>query len=229
MIPWARPLCVDCLPRGFTRSDPAAEDAIDDSRGRSRRRARGEHGWHVVKRLWGFLTVRARGSAKNLARAQLMFGLANLYLLRRRVLPTGVTPCLTCAPPHGPPSRPTRRDAHAKPTVAFPLDSSRLPRRDRRGIDSFRREPTRCRASLAVDVSPVADANDQDSQDRVGNRALHAVVVWRMRYSSAPVSFSTPTGRRFAASAAIRFASWRLSLSGQRSSSFAADDLIRTL
>jgi len=54
---------------------------------RSRTRARGEHPFHVVKRLWGFTTVRYRGLAKNLARAFIMFALANLYVVRRQLLP----------------------------------------------------------------------------------------------------------------------------------------------
>jgi IS5 family transposase len=57
------------------------------NRARSRTRARGEHPFHVVKRLWGFTKVRYRGLAKNLARAFIMFGLANLYLVRRQLLP----------------------------------------------------------------------------------------------------------------------------------------------
>lgn len=65
------------------------------NRWRSQRRARGEHAFHVVKRLWGFAKVRYRGLAKNLTRAFTMFGLANLYLVRRRLLPPGWTPCLT--------------------------------------------------------------------------------------------------------------------------------------
>jgi IS5 family transposase len=40
-----------------------------------------------VKRLWGFTKVRYRGLAKNLARAQTMFALANLFLVRRQLLP----------------------------------------------------------------------------------------------------------------------------------------------
>ena len=64
------------------------------NRRRSRQRAHGEHGFHVVKRLWGFTTVRYRGLAKNLARAFTMFGLANLYLVRRRLLPPGSVPRL---------------------------------------------------------------------------------------------------------------------------------------
>src|SRR5437870_3503955 len=42
---------------------------------RSRCRARGEHAFHVVKRLWGFAKVRYRGLAKNTARAFAVFAL----------------------------------------------------------------------------------------------------------------------------------------------------------
>jgi IS5 family transposase len=52
-----------------------------------------EHAFHVVKRLWGFTKVRYRGLAKNTARLYTSFALANLYLLRRRLLP----PRWTCA------------------------------------------------------------------------------------------------------------------------------------
>ena len=52
-------------------------------------RARGEHAFRVVKQLWGFAKVRYRGLAKNLARAQTMFALANLYQVRRQLLPAG--------------------------------------------------------------------------------------------------------------------------------------------
>lgn len=57
------------------------------NRTRSRTRARGEHAFNVVKRLWGFTKVRYRGIAKNAARLFTAFALANLYLLRRRLLP----------------------------------------------------------------------------------------------------------------------------------------------
>jgi transposase, IS5 family len=59
------------------------------NRTRSRTRARGEHPFHVIKRLWGFAKVRYRGLAKNLARAYSLFALANLYLVRRQLLPPG--------------------------------------------------------------------------------------------------------------------------------------------
>lgn len=57
------------------------------NRRRSAARARVEHAFHVVKHLWGFTKVRYRGLAKNTARLYTAFALANLYLLRRRLLP----------------------------------------------------------------------------------------------------------------------------------------------
>ena len=59
------------------------------NRARSRTRARCEHAFRVVKRLWGFDKTRYRGIAKNLARAHTMFALANLYALRHRLMPPG--------------------------------------------------------------------------------------------------------------------------------------------
>jgi len=56
------------------------------NRARSRTRACGEHPFRVIKQLWGFSKVRYRGLAKNLARAQTMFALANLYQVRRELL-----------------------------------------------------------------------------------------------------------------------------------------------
>lgn len=68
---------------------PLTEHQRAINRGRSSTRARGEHGFHVVKCLWHFTKVRYRGLAKNTARAFAMFALANLYLVRRRLLPAG--------------------------------------------------------------------------------------------------------------------------------------------
>ncbi len=59
------------------------------NRSRSRKRARVEHVFHVVKRLWNWSKVRYRGLAKNTARAFALFAMANLYLVRKRLLPTG--------------------------------------------------------------------------------------------------------------------------------------------
>ncbi len=56
---------------------------------RSRTRACCEHPFRVVKQLWGFDKTRYRGIAKNLARAQTMFALANLYAVRHSLMPPG--------------------------------------------------------------------------------------------------------------------------------------------
>ena len=61
------------------------------NRARSRTRACGEHAFRVLKQLWGFTKVRYRGLAKNLARAQTMFALANLYQVRRQLFPAGAS------------------------------------------------------------------------------------------------------------------------------------------
>jgi IS5 family transposase len=47
------------------------------------------HAFHGVKRLWGFAKVRYRGIYKNTVRALAMFALANLDLVRRRLMPQG--------------------------------------------------------------------------------------------------------------------------------------------
>lgn len=48
-------------------------------------RARVEHVFAVVKRLWGFTKVRYRGLAKNASRAFTALALANIYLARRQL------------------------------------------------------------------------------------------------------------------------------------------------
>jgi len=45
----------------------------------------------VVKRKWGFEKTRYRGLARNRARAYTAFALANLYRVRKRLLPPGAT------------------------------------------------------------------------------------------------------------------------------------------
>ena len=75
---------------------PTAKNPLTDqwkrfNRSRSKVRVRGEHGYRVVKRQWGFDKVRYRGLAKNRARAYTMFALANLYMVRRKLMPPGAT------------------------------------------------------------------------------------------------------------------------------------------
>jgi transposase, IS5 family len=75
--------------RRGTRSSPLNWKWRQINRARSRIRARAEHPFHTVKRLWGFAKARYRGLAKNLAKAQTMFALANLYRVRYRLMPAG--------------------------------------------------------------------------------------------------------------------------------------------
>jgi IS5 family transposase len=80
--------------RRGTSTKPLTEYQRRVNRSRSRVRAMVEHPYHVVKHLWGFTKVRYRGLAKNLAKCYTMFGLANLYRVRHRLLPKGFTPVL---------------------------------------------------------------------------------------------------------------------------------------
>lgn len=55
------------------------------NRTKSKVRARVEHVFGVVKRLWSFTKVRYRGLTKNATRAFVALGLANIYLARARL------------------------------------------------------------------------------------------------------------------------------------------------
>ncbi len=55
---------------------------------KSRVRAKVEHTIGVIKRVFGFQKVRYRGLAKNLHRLEVTAALANLYMVRRRLLAT---------------------------------------------------------------------------------------------------------------------------------------------
>lgn len=73
--------------KDFTNQRVRKAGEIDEverrkNRNKSRVRARVEHVFGVVKRLWGFSKVRYRGLAKNATRAFVALGLANLYLAR---------------------------------------------------------------------------------------------------------------------------------------------------
>jgi len=74
--------------RDFTNQRVRKGGEIDEAqrsknRSKSRVRARVEHVFAVVKRLWGFNKVRYRGLAKNATRSFVALGLANIYLARR--------------------------------------------------------------------------------------------------------------------------------------------------
>lgn len=73
--------------RRGTAQRPLTDHQKKVNRSRSKLRARGEHAFRIVKQLWGFAKVRYRGIAKNAARALTSFALANLYLMRRFIVP----------------------------------------------------------------------------------------------------------------------------------------------
>ena len=61
------------------------EAARSKNHNKSQVRARGEHVFAVVKRLWGFAKVRYRDLAKDATRSFVVLGLANIYLARQRL------------------------------------------------------------------------------------------------------------------------------------------------
>lgn len=71
-----------------TRGHPLTAAQKARNRRFSRVRAIGEHPYLVVKRLWGHVKVRYRGIAKNFAQMNVLFGLANLYRVRYRLVAT---------------------------------------------------------------------------------------------------------------------------------------------
>jgi len=66
------------------RGEPLSERWRKINRARSRKRAFVEHGFLVMKRLWGFDKVRYRGPAKNATRAYAALALTNLFKVRHR-------------------------------------------------------------------------------------------------------------------------------------------------
>jgi IS5 family transposase len=73
--------------KDFTNQRTRRAGEVDEvqrakNRNKSRVRARVEHVFAVVKRLWGFTKVRYRGLQKNATRAFTALALANIYLCR---------------------------------------------------------------------------------------------------------------------------------------------------
>ena len=71
-----------------TRRKGGVIDEVEKSKNRnkSKIRARVEHVFGVVKRLWGFTKVRYRGLQKNATRAFTALALANIYLCRQTLM-----------------------------------------------------------------------------------------------------------------------------------------------
>ena len=76
------PAAADCTNRRVRPGSPIEELERLINRAKSKVRARVEHVFAVVKRLWGFDKVRYRGLAKNATRSFVALGLANIYLAR---------------------------------------------------------------------------------------------------------------------------------------------------
>ena len=70
-----------------TRRNGIVDEVVKSkNRNKSRIRARVEHVFGVIKRLWGFGKVRYRGLTKNATRAFTALALANIYLSRSRLM-----------------------------------------------------------------------------------------------------------------------------------------------
>lgn len=78
------PQAEDCTNQRVRPGSATAELDRILNRVKSRVRAKVEHVFAVVKKLWGFGKVRYRGLAKNATRAFVALGLANIYLARQR-------------------------------------------------------------------------------------------------------------------------------------------------
>ena len=77
--------------KDFTNQRTRRAGQVDEvqrakNRNKSRIRARVEHVFAVVKRLWGFTKVRYRGLQKNATRAFTALALANIYLCRTTLM-----------------------------------------------------------------------------------------------------------------------------------------------
>ena len=68
------------------RRRPLSEAQRARNRLQSKIRAKVEHPFHIMKRVFGFTHVRYRGLAKNTHRVQITCALANLFLVRKQLL-----------------------------------------------------------------------------------------------------------------------------------------------
>lgn len=69
-----------------TRNRPLSDEQKSRNRTKSRVRAKGEHPFHVIKRIFGFTKVRYRGLMKNTHRLRITCALTNLFMVRRELL-----------------------------------------------------------------------------------------------------------------------------------------------
>lgn len=78
----------DFTNRKSYRNRPLTWQDRESNRVKSRTRAKVEHPFLVLKRIFGFTKVRYRGLQKNATRVFVAFGLVNLYMARRKLLST---------------------------------------------------------------------------------------------------------------------------------------------
>jgi transposase, IS5 family len=85
----AAPKAQDMTCRRTKFKDYVDEVQKKKNRSKSRVRAKVEHPFRILKRVFGFDKVRYRGIAKNHNRLCACFALINLYLHRKRLVPLG--------------------------------------------------------------------------------------------------------------------------------------------
>jgi IS5 family transposase len=72
--------------RRGSRSNPITEAQRVKNRNKSKVRAKVEHAFHVMKRIFGFTMVRYRGLDKNANRSFATCALVNIYFKRRHLM-----------------------------------------------------------------------------------------------------------------------------------------------
>jgi transposase, IS5 family len=82
------PMAQDLTNQGFRRNGQIDEAIREANRLKSKVRARVEHVFGTIKRVFGFRKVRFRGLFKNRHHARMLAALANLFTVRRRLLAT---------------------------------------------------------------------------------------------------------------------------------------------
>jgi transposase, IS5 family len=82
----AAPAAKDMTNRRAARGRPLSDEERSKNTTKSKVRARGEHPFLIIKRIFGFAHVRYRGLAKNKNRFVVLCALANLYIKRHALL-----------------------------------------------------------------------------------------------------------------------------------------------
>lgn len=78
-----------CIQRRARRQAPLTITDLEWNRQQTKVRLKVEHIFQVIKQLWGYRKVRYRGLAKNEAHCFSLLALANLYLVRKDLMPQG--------------------------------------------------------------------------------------------------------------------------------------------